>query len=177
MKKFLIGFSVFLVSAALACLGFLYFTKKGPFKIPGVLTLDSTLNESEISFINSILPEDLVLETDLEISASSSLTPPSSEFTFLYDIFVPVTDFYSVETSISSENALSIYDNPTDSIRFVPVSELNFKEKLLSIDDSYYLESFTSGAIYRYLEVKGEDPSQVFSYFDSNIHLKISFVH
>lgn len=168
MKKFLIGFSVFLVSAALACLGFLYFTKKGPFKIPGVLTLDSTLNESEISFINSILPEDLVLETDLEISASSSLTPPSSEFTFLYDIFVPVTDFYSVETSISSADALAIFTTPTDAVHFISVSDLTFRDKLLSIDDSYYLESFTSGAIYRYLEVKGEDSSQIFSYFDSN---------
>lgn len=142
---------LFAIVATGTVFGVQFITKTGIFRIPGVVYYDETLKEDETELLKSIFTEEVDLDKDVKISAVETLEKPAEkEGHFLYEIYVPITDFYSTETSISSEK---IYAPETKLIKF---SELDSTVKLLSIDGKYFLDEFDSGAVFRSIIFESE---------------------
>ena len=142
---------LFAVVATGTVFGVQFITKTGIFRIPGVVYYDETLKEDETELLKSIFTKEIDLDKDVKISAVETLEKPAEkEGHFLYEIYVPITDFYSTETSISSEK---IYAPETKLIKF---SELDSTVKLLSIDGKYFLDEFDSGAVFRSIIFESE---------------------
>lgn len=125
----------------------------------GEIIFDESVSEAGKQLVLDNLPEDLELKADIVIAKKTSLTASDEENQLLYNILVPVTDFYNSETNISAENL--------DSVTLIPFNELNFTQKLLAIDGEYYLDTLNSGAKFEYLEFSGEDEELVRKVIDS----------
>ena len=134
--------------------GVQYFTKTGLFKIPGVVYYDESLSTDERAMLGNIFNDEVVLDSDVTISARNELELPSlGEGEFLYDVDVVVTDFYSTDTGISAESADSVLNGDYNVIDF---DNLSFEQKLLKINDKYYLDDFNAGAIFRIIKFESE---------------------
>ncbi|MBR2753626.1 CapA family protein [Candidatus Saccharibacteria bacterium] len=148
-KHFTISLITFLLVGALAFFGFQFITKTGIFKIPGVVYYDESLNDSETSVLQTIFTEEIELDKDVTISANESNNMPElSDGTYLYDIRVPVTDFYDIRDDIQEFDS-SEYE-------YISINQLDFTKKLLSINDEYFLDSFNKGAIFRTITFDSE---------------------
>ena len=131
-----------------AFFGIQYITKTGIFKIPGVVYYDESLNSEELEVLQSIFTEDIELDKDVHISAIDSTAKPElSDGEFLYEVAVPVTDFYDTRTDTNEFN---------EDFEVIPIEELDFTKKLLSVDGNYYLETFNEGAYYRTIKFDSE---------------------
>ena len=103
------GLVVFILVFALVFFGVQWFTKSGIFKIPGVVYYDESLDEKELSLLNSLFTEDVVLDKDVTISAENYLQLPELNTNeYLYSISVPVTDYYSSDTNIEVDGPESL---------------------------------------------------------------------
>lgn len=138
----LLVLGMFIGAFVIAIIGIQFLTKTGIFKVPGVVYYDDSLNEDELGLLKSIFTEDVVLDADVKISAKeSNFKPELEEDELLYQISVPVTDFYDAR-----ENA---EDFDESEYQMVPIEDLNFQKKLLSKDGKYYLDDFDGGAVFR----------------------------
>ena len=134
-----------------------FLNKTGPFRVPGVVIYDSSLTAAEVAEVKEIFGEMVDLDKNVTVSAAEYLTRPElREGEFLTEIFVPVTDFYSVETNVSAMEAGELFSCENCSYKMIPVGELDFKQKLLRINDKYYLDGFKSGAVFRVLKFESE---------------------
>lgn len=126
-------------------------TESGVFHQPGKIIFSETTTEQNQDFVNSNLPADIAkleLTRDVEIGATT-LTNASNNSTYLlYDILLPVTDFYDSETNVSS--------NEAENMNLLSVWDLDNTVKLLSLDDKYYLDDLSTGAFFKYLTFVGE---------------------
>ena len=148
IKPLVLCFLVIMIFVA-TFFGVQYFTKSGIFHVPGVVYYDESLNVDEVETLNSIFTEDVKLDKDVYISArDESKKPDLNTGGFLYDVFVPVTDFYDARMDTNEYNA-SEYDS-------IPIDELDFNKKLLSVDGSYYLDNYNSGAKFRIITFKSD---------------------
>lgn len=148
-KKIGIGIFVFVLVGALVFFGIQFITKTGIFRIPGVVYYAEELNEDEMTKLEGIFTEEVDLDKDVYISVSESDTRPELEQgEFLVSITVPVADFYDVREDVS-EYEESEYE-------YIPINDLDFSVKLLSVDDDYFLDSFDSGAKFRVLKFESE---------------------
>ncbi len=151
---------VFAVVGVAAFFGVQFFTKTGIFKVPGVVYYDESLNEDEKNVAEGIFTEDIVLDKDVTISARYSFERPSLETgEYIYNIYVPVTDFYSTETNISTDTPENLFADPYQSevaYTMIKIEDLNFQKKLLSLNDKYYLDNFDSGAVFRIVKFDSE---------------------
>ncbi len=154
---FLIFFVVMFVGVFF---GVQFFTKTGLFRAPGVARYDDSLSSEERSTLEKIFASPTELDKDVEISAKNVLEVPElKEGEYIYNIYVPVTDFYSTETNLTVNLIEEIYDSSfqtANDFKLIPISELDFTKKLLSINGHYYLDDFTSGAVYRIVSFKSE---------------------
>lgn len=159
-RNYLTGIVLFIFAFFIVFFGVQFITKTGLFKIPGVVYYGEELNEAELTLLQSIFTEEVELDKDVAISANDYLELPElNENDFLFSVLVPVTDYYSAETYVaaSSPSELLLKAAAEDSsIKLINVDELNFKQKLLSINDDYYLNSFNSGAIFRIITFESE---------------------
>ena len=154
IKIFCWGLLSFAVVFVATFFGVQYFTKTGLFKIPGVVYYDESLNADELAMLGNIFNDEVVLDSDVAISARNELELPSlSEGEFLYDVDVVVTDFYSTDTGISAESSDSVLNGDYNVIDF---DDLSFEQKLLKINDKYYLDNFNAGAIFRIIKFESE---------------------
>ncbi len=139
-------------ASGLSIIGFQFFNHTGIFHQPGKLILDDSLSEGERNLINQAWQEQ-ELAHDLTIASHQSYqAEPASGQHLLYNIYVPVIDFYNPVNNISAAEI-----SPD---LLIPIAELNHQQKLLAIDDNYYLDNFNSGAIFHYLDFNG-DPEDV----------------
>ncbi len=150
---------LFLLVASSTTLGVQFFTKTGLFRIPGVVIYDESLNETEIETLKAVFTEDIDLDKNVTISAIESLQKLEEKSgQFLANIYVPVTDFYSTKSSISSET--NFIDGKIAEcncgVSWIDFEDLNFQNKLLAIDDNYYLDTLKEGAVYRYIVFESE---------------------
>ena len=133
--------------------GVQFFTKTGVFHVPGVVHYDDSLSETEKNTLQGIFTDEIVLDNDVNVSARYTLEKPELQTgEYIYNIYVPVTDFYSTDTNvdISDPDSAFIENGISDmSYTLVPIEELDFKKKLLSLNGTYYLDSFDKGAIFR----------------------------
>lgn len=140
---------IFVVVFVGAFFGIQFFTKTGIFRVPGVVYYDESLKPEELTKLQAIFTEDVDLDKDVTISAKEyTVKPELGDGEFLYDIYVPVTDFYE-ERADTSELTGGEYHT-------IPLEELDFTQKLLAVDGEYYLESFDSGATFRVISFESE---------------------
>ena len=160
MRRVLIGVGVFVAFAVAVFFGIQYFTKTGIFRIPGVVYYDDSLSGSEIARLDEIFTDEVDLDKDVSISVKNYLEKPNlSDGEFLVNIYVPTTDFYSVDTNITAtEPDLLFADAYVADVAFTmtDIDELDFSRKLLSINDKYYLDEFDAGAVFRVLKFESE---------------------
>lgn len=183
-KKIFGGLIGVVVMAVAVCLGVQFATGTGLFRVPGVVYYDESLNEAEVAVLKRIFTEEIDLDKDVTISAREEMTLPTlGEGEFLCEIMVPVTDFYSAETGVTvadvaelvagsgriagaSGNATEMAGQEAEtgtagemgSLKYelIPVSELDYRRKLLRVNDEYYLDAFASGAVFRVISFESE---------------------
>lgn len=149
LKTFIFGITIFIVVFLVAFLGIQFITKTGIFRIPGVVYYDESLNSDELTLLNNIFTEEIDLDKDVHISARIETTrPETKENEFLYDILVPIADFYTVKTDVSE-----LEENEYE---YISIDDLDFTKKLLSIDENYFLNTFSSGAEFRIITFDSE---------------------
>lgn len=135
--------------------GVQFFTKTGIFRIPGIVIYDESLNADEVALFENIFTEEIDLDKNVTISARNELIAPSlNENEFLYNIKVPITDFYSLDDNITVTSADEALTN--SGFRFIDINDLNHTQRLLSINNEYYLDEFNAGAIYRIITFESE---------------------
>lgn len=143
----LIGLVLFVAVFGLAFMGFQFFTKTGLFRIPGVVYYDESLSEEQKNILQNIFTDKVDLDKDVHISVRNSLTwPELKEGEYIYDITVPITDFYDARADTTE------FDN----IDTVSINNLDFTKKLLSINGEYFLKTFDKGAYYQIISFDSE---------------------
>lgn len=130
--------------------GVQFFTKTGVFRAPGVVIYDENLGDEVKAELEAIFTDKVELSHNVTISMRSELDLPElKENEVLYEILVPVTDFYSTETNIEVQNADEIYNNCLEcNFTLLPIKDLNHNIKLLKLNNKYYLNDFKSGAVF-----------------------------
>lgn len=158
MKRFLISLSMFAIIGSGVFFGAQYITKTGIFKIPGVVYYGDGLCQGELDILHEIFTEEVVLDKDVTITASDSFERPElHEGEFLYRVAVPVTDFYSMETSVTAESVEELFENYSEGeTKLIDVENLDGSKRLLAINDEYYLDSFEKGAVFRVIKFESE---------------------
>ncbi|MBQ1298384.1 CapA family protein [Candidatus Saccharibacteria bacterium] len=140
---------IFLLVFLVVFLGIQFFTKTGLFFVPGVVHYDESLNEEELAALNQIFTDEITLSKDVTIRAEESETLGEiNDGEYLYQISVPVGDFYDEKSDIEEISE--------EEYEWIPVSELDFSKKLLSINGKYYLDDFKSGAKFRKIIFESE---------------------
>lgn len=158
--KIIAGLLIFIIFAAGVFFGVQFFTKTGIFRIPGVVYYGEGLSTDETAKLKEIFTKDVDLNKDVTIDAKytlelADLTPGE----YLYEVLVPVTDFYSSETNVEVEDVNQLFDDTflaQNKIKLIPISELSFADKLLSLNGKYYLDEFKTGAVYRIINFKSD---------------------
>ena len=158
--KVIIVIIIFAIFFVAVFFGVQFFTKTGIFRIPGVVYYSDNLTSNEVALLDTIFTDELDLDKDVKIDAEYVLDlPVLKDGEYLYDIYVPVTDFYSAETNININSVNELFDENFKNLhafKIIPLSELDFSKKLLSINDKYYLDEFDSGAVYRIVKFDSE---------------------
>lgn len=106
----------------------------------------SEIDDSDLqSFLTSTLA-DLPLHSDLQISLTTQDQIDQNN-NLLYQILVPTTNFYASTTSVETTDP--------NQIQWLPITELDFQNRLLSYQGAYYLETLSAGAKFQYLVLDG----------------------
>ncbi len=154
----LLGVIVFVLVFVGVFFGIQFVTKTGLFCVPGIVYYDESLSEDEVALFNSIFTEEIKLKSDIHISATNYLERPElNDGDFLYNIAVPVTDFYNTETNLDIKNVDDLFINcDTCAYKIIDINDLDFSKKLLSINGHYYLDEFDAGAIFRVIKIDSD---------------------
>lgn len=162
-RKKSFGFGGLLIALLIAggvFIGAQWVTKTGLFKVPGVVRYDESLSDKEKEVLERIFNEEITLDKDVKISAEYSFEKPETTGgTYIYNIYVPVTDFYSVDEGIEVDKPENVFADAYQkevNYEMVPVDELDFKKKLLALNGNYYLDEFKKGAVYRIVRFESE---------------------
>ena len=158
MRKVILWILGVFVVGVCVFFGAQFITKTGVFKIPGVVYYDESLNENEIAVFDSIFNEEIVLDKDVTISARNELVLPElNSNEFLYEIYVPVVNYYSVGGDLTVSTADELFTNCLDcNYKLIDVNNLDYNNRLLRINDEFYLDSFNTGAVFRILKLESE---------------------
>lgn len=148
----------FLIMFSLVFFGVQFVTKTGVFRIPGVVIYDESLDDNIISELAKIFTEEVDLDKNVTVSMRKELELPElKDNEFLYEIMVPVTNFYSTENNIEVERADDLFVNCLDcSYKLITIDDLSFDKKLLKINGKYYLDNFKSGAVFYIVNFESE---------------------
>lgn len=125
---------------------------------PGKIIFQETATEENRDFVNTNLSA-TELKADVQIGATSLTTKSDNPGYVLYNILLPVTDFYSTATDISVEDAKNG--------NLVSIWDLSDDQKLLSLDGKYYFTDYNSGGFFEYLTVEGDNTDDVQKVVDS----------
>ena len=156
MKKFFLSFIGIILIGTGVFFGGQYITKTGIFRIPGVVYYDESLSEAELEVFQNIFIEEVDLDKDVTISSTNYLEKPELvEGEYLYNIYVPITDFYDTETNINVSTADELMQEGAK-YQLINIDDLTFSKKLLSINDKYYLDDFSAGAVFRTIKFTSE---------------------
>ena len=143
-----------------ALFGIQFITKTGFFRVPGVVYYDESLSETELEELKSIFTEEVDLDKDVKISAYDTFEKPEAKSgEYIYNIYVPVTDFYSTDTNIEADEPSKLFADAyegTVAHDMIPVEQLDFTKKLLALNNSYYLDDFNDGAVFRVINFDSE---------------------
>ena len=165
VKYFISAVVIFLAVFTVAFFGIQFFTKTGIFHIPGVVYYDESLNSEELGVLQGIFTEEVELDKDVTITATEYLEKPElSDLEYLYNIYVPVTDFYDTNNDIEADEPWKLFADAYEGSvahEMIPFDELDFTQKLLSINGNYYLDEFDTGAVYRKITFTTENQEEI----------------
>lgn len=153
------GIIIVLIVGTGVFFGVQFVTKTGVFRVPGVVKYDESLAQDELESLATIFTDEVDLDKDVEISAEYSFTKPHDVGEYIYNIYVPVADFYNLEDNLSVDNPENVFaDSYQSEIEFemIPLSQLDYKKKLISLNGFYYLDNFDMGAVYRVIKFNSE---------------------
>lgn len=138
--------------------GFQYYFQTGIFERTGEVKISADLGEAERAILDEIFGEEVKLTTDVTITSADYLEKPElHEGEFLYEILVPVADFYDLETSIAADDPAAVFAGAeAGNYELVSANDLDFSRKLLEINDAYFLDEFAGGAIFRVIKFESE---------------------
>lgn len=161
MRKRKFGGVIILVFVfLLSFFGVQLITGTGLFRIPGEVILDESLSEEEKALFGTIFTDEIELGSDVKISAWETFDLPElSSHEFLYEIYVPVTNFYKTENKISIETPEEFFKGENQEklgYEIYKIENLNHKVKLLELNNEYYLDNFKSGAVFRIIKFESE---------------------
>lgn len=149
IKSFVFDVIVFGLVFVGAFFGIQYITKSGIFKMPGRVYYDESLSTDELTVLTSIFTDDVILDKDVSIIAKDYDSKPElKNGEFLYEIYVPVTDFYDARIDTN--------EFEDDEFEVIAINDLDFTKKLLAKDGSYYLDDFSKGATFRVISFSSE---------------------
>lgn len=138
---------ILVIIGIIAGLGFFLY-HSGIFQPPvGQIIYSDDLDPSARSLIERALSEqELNLQHDLNITSvrHTSTTPED----LVYNIYLPITDFYDSNSDIDAQEAKQG--------TLIPFSELNNQVKLLALDGEYYLDTLNTGAFFDIITLTGE---------------------
>lgn len=148
---------------------------------PGKLIFEKSVTSAEQSFINSVL-DGYTLPNDITVSAREdySYTPswqmhmtkcldscndpkadPDKSIDVIYNISVPVSEFYTSTFNIASSNlpnTTSTFTTPDGyTVKYTDLKDLTYENRLLSLDSHYYFDGYNSGALFRILNFTGDN--------------------
>lgn len=109
---------------------------------PGELVFDDSVSNEQKNFLENALYE---LKFTDDVTISSEFQTARSEQGVLYDILVPVTDFYSTETTATSD------------ANWISINDLDYTKKLLRFNDHYFLDDLDAGARFQYLMIDANE--------------------
>ena len=156
-KKIIICLFCFVIVTLGTFFGVQFFTKTGFFRIPGVVYYDGPFDADTEAKLKSIFTEEIDLDKDVHITTYNSFTKTDlAEGEFLHKIYVPVTDYYSLDEGIEAETPDELFSNDTTDYSLIDFDELDFKKHLLSLNGSYYLDSFEKGAVFTIIKFESE---------------------
>lgn len=148
MRFFFTAVLLLVVVCGGTVLGIQFVTKTGLFKIPGVVKYDESLNDQELIALTNIFTEEVELDKDVTVSArDETVLPELEDGEYLYGVKVPITDFDDFRSDTSDF---------TEEVEWIPIEELDYTKRLLSVNDKYYLDDFTEGATYRIVKFESE---------------------
>ena len=158
VRNTVIGVVCFAVIAVGVFFGVQFVTKTGVFQVPGVVYYDDSLDDDELAMLGEIFNEKVELDKDVVITARNELALPELKpGEFLYNIYVPVTDFYSTEDELEVSSVDEMFTNCLDcGWELIPVDELDFQRKLMRVNGEYYLDTFKTGAVFRVVSFESE---------------------
>ena len=160
IRYIIVGPLVFLAIFVIFFLGIQFITKTGIFRIPGIVYYDDSLSETEIELLNKYFTDEIDLDKDVKISAKNYFEKPLlSDGEFLTNIYVPVTDFYSVDANLTlSDPDLAFADPLVSDVNYnmIEIDKLDFSKKLLSLNNYYYLDNLDKGAVFHVISFSSE---------------------
>ena len=138
--------------------GVQFFTKTGLFRVPGAVIYDESLGDELISELSAIFTDEVDLDRDVTISIRDTLELSGlKENEVLYEVLVPVANFYSTETNVEVGSTDELFNNCEDCIyKMISVRNLDHTVKLLKINGKYYLDDFKSGAVFYILTFESD---------------------
>lgn len=113
----------------------------------GEISFADHVAESERELITKIITDNN-FEPQADLKISTTRLSEKTDSRLLYNIYVPITDFYDPISLVSLAEA--------EQGTLIPISELTNQVKLLAIDDHYYLDDFTAGAFFDYFVFEGK---------------------
>lgn len=163
--KFCFTITLLIVVLGGVVLGVQFITKTGLFHVPGVVYYDENLNTDELATLKGIFIEDVDLDKDVTITVSEYLEKPElQDLEYIYNIYVPVTDFYSAETNVEATEPMVLFADKYESevtYDMISVDDLDFSKKLLSVNGEYYLDKFDKGAVFRVIKFETENEEEI----------------
>lgn len=163
----------FAVLAVIGCVR-AFHSGGNPFTPPAV-TYTDTLTPDERAFLEHYFTEHPVT-ADLTITAETLSARSDSNSDLIFDILVPVTDFYDPRSSITSAELIPNSESdsnansdsntnselsPTSDASSIPhlisIRDLQPTQKLLALDGAYFFDDFNSGAQFRTFHLEGSD--------------------
>lgn len=143
-RSLMITVVVVVLVALAGYFGYQWFTKTGLFYVPGEILFANGVGLEEQELISNAT-KDIEFKHNITVSVAESLTAQPEGV--LYDILIPVTDFYDPRVSVTADEAKTS--------ELISVNELNNSIKLLAIDNVYYLDALTGGAFFQYFQFEG----------------------
>lgn len=137
---------IVLILAVIAAIGFIFFGNVFHLN-PGEVLFDNVDPEIQATISTAIDTNQIQLQSDLTVSVER--TTEKIDNPLLYNIYLPITDFYDPNNSVDLETA--------QAGQLIPFAELNNTVKLLAIDDQYYLDMLNSGAFFDYIVLSGNE--------------------
>lgn len=157
LKAVIVSVCCFFIISLGIFFGVQFFTKTGIFRIPGIVYYDGPFDEDTKNKLKTIFTEKVDLDKDVHISTYNTFSKNNlADGEFLYKIYVPVADYYSLEDGITATTPDELFSNEATNYSLIDFNELDHKKHLLKLNGNYFLDSFESGAVFTIVKFESD---------------------